>query len=383
MVRTLRTRRRTRLATIPVAALALLAGPAAGAAPGTGGVDLAVSTDSVDFRIPALAVTGRGTVIAAHDRRNDGPGDLPGDIDTMIRRSADGGATWSEPRPVVDHPAPQGCGDPSLITDRTNGRVHLFCTYSHGEVGFQDSEPGSADATDPRTVHVRQLTSDDDGRTWSAPVDLNAQVKDPAWAGIFASSGHGVQLASGRLLQPIVVRDAAGTHHAANIYSDDHGETWRAGELLAGGTDENKAVERSTGQVVQNVRDINGGRRLRAVSEDGGISHGAPTAIPGLPDPGVNADVIRVDPEGSDERLLFSNPANSRERADLTVRISCDGGKNWSDGVLLHPGPAAYSAMVMLPDGRVGVFAERGDAGAYEKLTFTALPLAEVGECTP
>nr|WP_246458304.1 sialidase family protein [Saccharopolyspora gloriosae] len=361
------------------AALALLAGPVAVAAPG--GVDLAVSTDAVTYRIPALAVTERGTVIAAFDRRNDGPGDLPGDIDTMVRRSTDGGATWSEPRAVVDHPAPQGCGDPSLLTDRATGRVHLFCTFSHGEVGFQESEPGSADATDPRTVHVRHLTSSDDGRTWSAPIDLNEQVKAPEWAGIFASSGHGVQLSGGRLLQPIVVRDAAGEHHAANIYSDDHGETWRSGEPLAGGTDENKAVELSTGEVVQNVRDVDGGQRLRAVSEDGGITFGKPAAIPGLPDPGVNADVIRVDPRGSDERLLFSNPANSRDRTDLTVRISCDDGENWSDGTRLHPGPAAYSAMAMLPDGRVGVLAENGAAGAYEKLTFTALPLAEAGRC--
>lgn len=59
----------------------------------TTSVDLATSTGSVHYRIPALTVTPDGTLLAAFDRRNDGPQGLPGDIDTMVRRSTDGGAT--------------------------------------------------------------------------------------------------------------------------------------------------------------------------------------------------------------------------------------------------------------------------------------------------
>lgn len=363
------------------AALVLFAGPhAAAAAPApTSSVDLATSTDEVSYRIPAMTVTTNGTVLAAYDRRNDGPQDLPGDIDPMVRRSTDNGATWSDATAAVDYPDPQGCSDPSLLTDRSTGRVHLFCTFSHGEVSFQDSEPGSADATDPRTLHVRHMTSDDDGRTWSEPVDLNEQVKDPAWAGVFASSGHGVQTADGRLLQPAVVRDSAGEHHSVNFYSDDHGETWHAGDLLAAGTDESKAVPLSTGQVVQNSRDVDGGRRLLSVSEDGGVGFDDPEPVPELPDPGVNADQIRVDQQADDSRLLFSNPADEQERAELTVRLSCDNGASWSSGSVLHPGPAGYSTMVMLPNGRVGVFAEHGETESHGELTFTSVALDEIG----
>lgn len=328
-----------------------------------------------------MTVAKNGTVIAAYDRRNDGPQDLPADIDTMVRRSTDNGATWTDPGATVDYSGSQGCGDPSLLTDRDTGRVHLFCTFSHGQVGFQDSEPGSADSADPRTVHVRHLTSDDDERTWSAPTDLNEQVKDPAWAGVFASSGHGAQTSDRRLLQPAVVRDSGGKHHSVDLYSDDRGKSWHAGTLLDAGTDENKAVPLSDGRVVQNSRGVDGGQRLLSTSEDGGRQFGPPTPIRGLPDPGVNADEIRVDPQKDDSRLLFSNPADAQERRKLTLRISCDNGASWRGSSVLHPGPAGYSAMAMLPDGRVGVLAERGDDGPTGKLTFSSVPLDEIGTC--
>ena len=382
MARTSRTRHIRGIATGSAAALVLIACPhAATAAAAPSSVDLATSTDAANYRIPAMTVTPSGTVITAYDRRNDGPQDLPGNIDTMVRSSTDNGATWTDPTAAVDYPDPQGCGDPSLLTDRSTGQVHLFCTFSHGQVSFQDSEPGSADATDSRTLHVRHMTSDDDGRTWSKPTDLNEQVKDPAWSGIFASSGHGVQTSGGRLLQPAVVRDADGKHHSVNLYSDDHGKTWHHGKVLGAGTDENKAVPLSTGQVVQNSRDVEGGRRLLSTSENGGLAFGSPTPIRDLPDPGINADEIRVHPQGDDSRLLFSNPADAQERKKLTVRLSCDNGESWSSGSVLYSGPAGYSTMAMLPDGRVGVFAEHGESESHGKLTFNALELDEIGSC--
>ncbi len=341
-------------------------------------VDLAISDPSTTYRIPAIATTSDGTVVAAFDRRNDGSADLPGNIDTVLRRSTDNGATWSEPQVVADYPAPQGCGDPSLLSDRDTGRLLLLCTFSHGEVGFADSEPGSADDSDPRTLHVRVSISDDDGRSWTEPVDLNSQIKDKSWAGVFASSGHGVQTAGGRLLQPIVVRDSAGRHHGANIVSDDHGRTWHTGELLTTGTDETKVTELADGRVVHNSKSVDGGERLRSISHDGGLSFGAAAPIPDLTDPGVNADEIRVGAE-QPSRLLFSNPASRTERRNLTLRSSCDHGGHWSHGVVLHEGPAGYSALAMLPDGRVGVFAETGADGYFDKLTFRSVSLDDLG----
>ncbi|GAA4861061.1 sialidase family protein [Saccharopolyspora cebuensis] len=373
--------RRTPIVLLALSAL-VLTPTTAQAAPRA--VDLAVSDSSTTYRIPAITTTSGGTVVVAYDQRNDGAGDLPGNIDTVVRRSTDSGATWSEPRTVVDYPAPQGCGDPSLLADRVADRLLLFCTFSHGEVGFGSSEPGSADDSDPRTLHVRVSTSEDDGRTWSDPVDITSQIKDVAWAGVFASSGHGVQTADGRLLQPIVVRDAQGRHRSGNIISDDHGRTWRTGELLSPGTDETKVTELSDGRVVHNSRAVGGGTRMRSVSQDGGATFGEATPIPALPDPGVNADEIRVDPSPGGARsdwLLFSNPADPAERRTLTLRLSCDNGETWSDGEVLHDGPAGYSALTMLPDGRVGVFAENGTSGSFDELTFRSVPLELAGRC--
>ena len=384
MARTSRARRAPIVLTAALSALVLSPTSATAENPSPT-VDLAVSDSSTTYRIPAMATTPHGTVVAAFDQRNDGSGDLPGNIDTVVRRSTDNGATWSDPQTVVDYPAPQGCGDPSLLADRVADRLLLFCTFSHGEVGFADSEPGTADDSDPRTLHVRVSTSEDDGKTWSDPVDLNSQTKDVSWAGVFASSGHGAQTADGRLLQPIVVRDAEGQHHGANIISDDHGRTWRTSELLSAGTDETKVTELADGRVVHNSRAVDGGTRLRSVSHDGGVTFGDAEEIPGLPDPGVNADEIRVDPRPSGDRsdwLLFSNPANRTERRTLTLRSSCDNGEHWSEGTVLHEGPAGYSVLAMLPNGRVGVFAENGTNGTFDKLTFRSVSLDDLtGGC--
>lgn len=340
--------------------------------------DLAVSTPpSVTYRIPALTVTSQGTVLAAFDKRNDQSSDLPGDIDVIVRRSTDNGVTWDEPREAINYPDPQGCGDSSLIDDPSTGRIFLLCTYSAGNVGFTDSQPGTSDPHDPDTLHIRVMHSDDDGITWSEPVDLNPQVKDPSWRAVFSSSGHGLRTTSGRLIQPIVVKDAEGEVHSGNIYSDDHGKTWQPGELLAAGTDESKPVELADGTIVQNSRASSGTNRLVSTSSDDGHSFGAPSPDPQLIDPRVNADEIRVNPGSQGSRrewLLFSNPASTTARENLTLRLSCDNGATWPARHLLHPGASGYSVMAMLPNGQIGVFAELGEDDDT-KMTFTTLPM--------
>lgn len=357
--------------------------PAAGDDPGASApVDLASSTPpSITYRIPAIAVTKHGTVLAAYDRRHDSAADLPNHIDVMLRRSTDNGASWDAARAVVEYPAPAGCGDPSLLPDRDTGRVFLFCTYSAGKVGYATSQPGTADTTDPNTLHVQVRYSDDDGRTWSAATDLNPQAKNPSWHGYFASSGHGVQTGNGRLIQPIVVGD--GADHAADIVSDDHGRTWRRGGLIGTDVNESKALELDNGTVVQNLRPDARGYRQIATSGDGGLDFGAAQENSQLPDPGVNADEIRVnaDNERGPHRdwLLFSNAADQLARRNLTLRLSCDNGASWPVQKQLHSGPTGYSAMAMLPNGRIGVLAELGNTGYTETINFQSVGLDELG----
>jgi sialidase-1 len=347
--------------------------------------DAAVHT----YRIPALVVANDGTLIAAFDARNDSPNDLPGNIDVMVRRSRDLGRSWSPARRVVDFDSGRGGGDPSLLVDRVTGRVFLFYEYAPAGTGIFRSN-ADRDSAGVGTVHPHVLWSDDNGATWQGPRDLIASLKPAGATGMFATSGHGIQLsarspAPGRLLQPYAWLDADKQMHAANAYSDDHGATWTLGASIGTGLDENKAVELADGRVVQNIRAYEKSRthRLVALSRDGGITFGAPVEDPQLPDPRNNADVIRVAPDapaGSREAamLLFSNTADETRRVNLTVRLSCDAGRSWPVSKTVHAGAAMYSVMARLPDGTFGLLYENG---AAQGLTYVRFDLAWLGTC--
>ena len=322
-------------------------------------------------RIPSMAVTNDGTVIAVADARVSSSADLPNNIQLAMTRSTDGGNTWTAPSIVVHAPSTtEGTGDSSLLVDRTvgtDGRVFLFYNYGPPGIGFNSAASGSNSTTDTGSLHIEYVTSDDDGVTWSAPVDLNPEVKNPTWGSLFASSGHGIQLASGRLVQPIVYRDSAGTDHAADIYSDNDGATWQTGGSAGTNVNESKAIQRSTGAVTQDMRSNAGATRYDAQSTDGGVTFGA-MATNGLPDPGCNGDEISYllptagDP-ATTATALFSNNDSTSARSNLTVRLSTDDGASWPNSALLVPGTAGYSTTAVLADGSVGDLYEVGDTG--------------------
>lgn len=341
------------------------------------------------WRIPALAVAGDGTLVAAYDARNASSGDLPGDIDVVVRRSGDRGRTWSPAQRVVDFGDQIGGGDPSLLPDRDSGRLFLFYGYAPPGIGLFQSN-GDRSPASTGTVHPHLIWSDDHGASWQGPRDLIAEIKPAGARGIFATSGHGIQLsrhspAPGRLLQPFAWLDAQGRMHAGNAYSDDHGASWRMGASIGTGLDENKAVELGDGRVMQNIRAFEKDQtwRLVAYSGDGGVSYGPVRAEPQLPDPRNNADSIRVHPQaapGSREAsmLLFVNTASTGRREDLTVRLSCDSGRSWPVSKLLHAGPAMYATMARLDDGSFGVLYEHGNA---QGISFARFNLAWLGAC--
>lgn len=332
---------------------------------------------AASVRIPGMAVTNNGTVIAVADARVDGAYDLGGgtnNIQIAMIRSTDGGRTFEQPR-VIHAPATtgEGAGDPSMLVDRATGVVYCFFTYSpRPGISFWSGGSGLNTADDPNSLHLRYITSRDNGDTWSAPVELNPAVKDPAWRQVFFSSGHGIQTSTGRLVQPIAYRDAAGTSHAGNIYSDDHGTTWRRGGSAGGNINESKAIERGTGNVVQNMRHNGARSRFYATSTDGGATFAPATASAVLTDPLCNADelsYLRPSEVGANRApirtrtALFSNNAHPTTRNDLTVRLSTDDGASWPARALLKPGGAGYSTMAVLSDGKIGNLYEVGDTG--------------------
>jgi sialidase-1 len=315
------------------------------------------------YRIPALIETAKGTLIAIGDARHDSARDLPGHISLVMRRSSNRGEDW-EPTRTIQEVKEGGVGDASLLQDRSNGRVWCFFSYGPPGISFWNAVPGSA--TGPTTLQVRAMHSDDDGANWSMPVDLTAQLKKPIWQALFATSGTDIQTSTGRFLVPLVVRDEKGVIHSLNAYSDDHGETWKTGELIGTGTDESHNVELKNGVILQNMR--NGKSRAIAFSHDGGATFDSVTHDAALIDPSCNAGITRYR-LGSTDVLIFTNAA-STQRENLTVKLSYDGGQTWPVARLLNPGPSSYSTVIQLSDGSIGVFYERGNAYPAEKLTF-------------
>ncbi|MBK8246927.1 MAG: exo-alpha-sialidase [Gemmatimonadetes bacterium] len=347
------------------------------AVPSVSPVELAArGFDAPVHRIPALALSTRGTLIAAWDARPT-MADVPSHIRLVMRRSRDGGRNWDDLRVVRADTAPLGFGDPSLLVDRATGRVFLFHAASVRQ-GFFGGSTGTRD-DDPDVLQADVSWSDDDGATWTHR-RLTSGIKAPGWGGFFASSGAGVQLRSGRLLQPFVIRKDGATW-AAVLRSDDHGDHWTMGALVGPGLDEFEVVELSNGTVMLNSRAKP--YRLVAISTDGGVTFTVPRSDRALPDPANNASLIRVDPlappgTARARQLVFSNTADTLRRANLTLRLSCDDGATWRSSHVLAAGPSAYSTLVMLPDDVVGVLYEHG---AYDGISFARLPLGTIGRC--
>jgi len=330
------------------------------------------------YRIPSLVETRKGTLLAVVDARHDSASDLPARISLVARRSRDLGRTWS-PAVTVRKVEQGGVGDPSLLVDRSSGRIWCFHAYGPPGIGFGTAQAGAR--TGPHTFQWHAMHSDDDGITWSEPQDLTPQVKEPEWQAMFATSGTQIQTRftsanPGRYLVPMVVRHADGVVASRNAYSDDRGRTWKIGAAIGAATDESHNVELAGGVILQNMR--NGKTRAIARSTDGGVTFSPVTHDEALIDPTCNAGITRWHRQGRD-LLIFTNAASAR-RERLSVKISADEGRTWTAGRALHPGPAAYSTVVALGDGSLAVLYECGESSPYERITFARFRLEWAAE---
>jgi len=324
------------------------------------------------YRIPAVIATKKGTLLAFAEGRKGGGGDS-GDIDTVLRRSRDGGMTW-EPLQIVLDEGANTLGNPCPVVDQKSGTIWLLFTRNLGEDTEAKIRAGTAKST--RECWVTHST--DDGLNWSKPVNITATTKAPDWTWYATGPGVGIQLRSGRLLIPCDHSVAGSKMFRSHvIYSDDHGTTWKRGGVVGDNTNECQAAELADGTVQINMRSYHGqNRRAIATSRDGGETWSEITLDPALIEPVCQASLIRY-PQGKRSKesvLLFSNPA-SRKREKFTVRLSPDGGATWPFSRELHAGPAAYSCLTPLPRGQVGCLYERGETNAYQRITFARFSL--------
>jgi sialidase-1 len=342
--------------------LLILALPAAAADPAVEEQTLFQAGDGGyhTYRIPSLIATKGGVVLAFCEGRKNNRGDT-GDIDLVLRRSTDGGKTWGKVQVVWDE-ADNTCGNPCPVVDQKTGTVWLLLT--HNLRGDTEAKIVAGTSKGSRTVWVTKST--DDGATWDKPVEISKDVKKPGWTWYATGPGVGIQLKGGRLLIPCDHKADGGKVRGSHaVYSDDGGKTWKIGGIVGPECNECQAAELSDGRVMLNMRTFRKtNRRLVAISSDGGETFGEPADDPALIEPVCQASLIRLPEKGG---LLFSNPASTK-REKMTVRLSPDDGKTWPHARLLYDGPAAYSCLSVLPDGRIGCLYERGEKDPYGRI---------------
>lgn len=340
--------------------------------------------DSVHtYRIPGIATTDKGTLIAVYDIRYKHSGDLPANIDVGMSRSTDGGRTWEPMRNIMDMGAPHennGVGDPAVLFDPVTKKLWVAALWSKGNRSIAGSQPGLSPDTTGQFVLV---SSDDDGRTWSAPYSITSQVKNPAWHLYFNGPGNGIAMKNGTLVFPSQYWDESkkpGVPHSAIIYSEDHGRTWKSGTGAKYNTTESQVVETTPGTLMLNMRDNRGRFRSVATTTNLGkswIEH--PTSYEALPDPVCQASIIKaaVPVRGKrSEVLFFSNVADQGLRHNMTIKASLDLGESWpsSHQLLLDSRRTfGYSALTQVDDRTIGILYE-GERDLY----FVRIPVADI-----
>lgn len=331
------------------------------------------------YRIPALAVSTHGTLLAAYDGRPN-LDDLPNPIDLLIRRSTDNGTSWGPQQTIRTGTGLDGYGDPSLLVDTETGRI--FCFHAAGtHAGFFEAVEGLEDKD--AIQHADLSFSDDDGLTWQHR-SLTTMLKRPGITGLFAAAGAGIQIHTGpftgRLVQQFVLLHQ-GNIKAASAYSDDHGETWTLGEFISG-ANENKVVCLADGSLLMHSRATP--HRLTALSTDGGHSYTTAQPHRELPDPSDNGSVARFDglpnvaawatPE-TENWLIATHNHDPLLRRNTLLKLSVDNGATWPYAVVLCAGSSQYSTAARLPDGRIGVLYERQ---GYQEIVFVAFDPQEL-----
>lgn len=342
------------------------------------------------YRIPGIVVTKRDVVLAYCEARKSDSGDW-GPIDVLMRRSTDGGRTWLDPQQIVhvegelpinpvaaaqklDKPGDNTVNNPVAIVDHQTGSVHfLYCL---------------------EYMRCFYMRSDDDGATWTDPVEITGAFEqfrpEYDWKVLATGPAHGIQLTrgdyAGRLVVPVWLSLGTGGHAhrpsvTATIYSDDHGKTWKRGEIAAPDTEEfiypneTVVVQTADGKVMLNVRsESKRHRRLTTVSPDGATAWSVPRFDEALWEPICMAGLVRVrEPNGDEPGVIaFSNPHNlsrrdgkevpgtSRDRINVTIKLSYDEGRTWPAQRSLEKGFSGYSDLAALSDGTILCFYERG-----------------------
>lgn len=336
-----------------------------------------------NYRIPSIVVTKENTLLAFSEGREGGDS---GDIDILLRRSTDNGNSWEEQLVVWDD-LDNTCGNPCPVIDQQTGRILLFMTWNLGSDHESDIIRKKSENT--RVPFVTY--SDDDGLTWSTPKNLYETCKREAWGWYATGPGFGIQLKSeqhhGRLVIPCnnsyddpenKERDGFG-YGAHVLLSDDGGENWRMSDIITPEVNESQVVELDDGTLLMNMRSYHGkARRAVSYSYDGGETWTVVDHDSELVEPVCQGSILRYGRYEKSDLFLFSNPAVSSSRTNMTIKASVVECETWSESKLVYSGPSAYSCLTRLPNGNIGLFFESGVEGPYDEMVFVSFDPKEM-----
>ncbi len=333
------------------------------------------------YRIPGMVQTEKGTLVAVYDIRYTTDRDLPGNIDVGMSRSTNGGKTWEPMKVIMDMGAPHennGIGDPAILFDPQTKKIWVAALWSKGNRSIAGSLPGLSPDTTGQFVLV---SSADDGLTWSQPINITNQVKNPAWRLFFNGPGSGIAMQDGKLVFAAQYWDENKLPHSTLIYSGDHGLSWN-GKINGPKTNTTEAqvVETKPGTIMLNMRDNRGRFRSVATTSSFGASwteHG--TSYNALPDPVCMGSIIkaRVMVKGvMKDVLFFSNPNTSSGRTHITIKASLDLGETWlpANELLVDERLCyGYSSLSTLDENTIAVLYE-----GIRDLYFVTIPVADI-----
>lgn len=287
-------------------------------------------------RIPGMLVTRKGTLLAYCEARSEGSDWAL--MDVLLQRSEDHGKTFQPPFLLAQgNETHKTVNNPVMMQDHT-GRIHfLYC---------EDYTVNGGRA-------LRRY-SDDDGITWSDPVDVTEYTLPDDHNAFAFGPGHGITLKDGTLLVPVWMvpkhHNAPLTAHAPSVlstfYSKDNGETWALGEILDSNDEvispnETVAALTSDGGVYLNLRNE---KRCRAsaYSKTGYSDWQDYSLDENLPDPRCFGSVASYEDGKNPYLLIFANCADENNRDHVTVRASMDNGKTFPVARLLDETRGGY-----------------------------------------
>jgi len=366
-------------------------------------------------RIPGLAVTKEGTIIAVYDARYEYDRDLQGDIDINYNRSTDGGYTWSEMMTAMDMGEwgglPEkfnGCSDPSITVDTNSGDIYVAATWMYGVLddngkwiegltkesdawNHQWRLKGSQPGYDPKqSSQYMVVKSTDDGLTWSEPMNITRQVKPENWWLMTTAPGAGITLEDGTIVIPSQGREnQTGRAISTLVSTKDGGQTWTAGTPISDSIPCNECmcVQLSDGSIMLNCRSttnrgkIEGNGRIIGTTTDLGQTWTIhPTSQNALIEPTCQGSILKhhyTDKSGQEHTLiLFFNPNDQFKRIKHTIKCSDDEGNTWPQEWWLEVDEgkgAGYSCMVSIDNDTIGVLYE----GSGANLIFQRIKVAD------